>query len=236
MTRLKSRQLENHTTYCIWNAVTHTSAEAAIHNNPQQKLQVYLRSTANSQSLAVSLDSRATLADLNQLLSRVYGINASTYELFYAAARLTMAVEMVDQMARPACASSSGKNLFEYRLMKRFTKSRASARKAPYVSATNGWKAQNGCRAGALAFLLLQRGRLIHEGGCRCGRGCRRRSARGRDDCKINGHSSAAPRGHEQVCGTLWAVRQLLLGSSGYSCHSQQFCHSVTQGGVASGD
>ena len=82
MTRLKSRQLENHTTYCIWNAVTHTSAEAAIHNNPQQKLQVYLQSTANAQSLAVSLDSRARLADLNQLLSRVCGINASNYEFF----------------------------------------------------------------------------------------------------------------------------------------------------------
>ena len=80
MTRLKSRQLENHTTYCIWNAVTHTSAEAAIHNNPQQKLQVYLQSTANAQSLAVSLDSRARLADLNQLLSRVCGINASNHE------------------------------------------------------------------------------------------------------------------------------------------------------------
>ena len=87
-------------------AATTGFAHEAENKLPRQTQLVFLRSTANGQSLPVYLEPGATLDDLRQLLVAAYRIDSSTYSLSYRAQPLQPGLSLAEQGVNERCEIS----------------------------------------------------------------------------------------------------------------------------------
>ena len=93
---------------------------------------------------------------------------------------------------------------------------------------------QTCCFTKTFAFLFFLVGRLVHWR-CRGGGGNGRGRARWRYYGDICSHGAPAPRGEQQVGGTVQAVWQSLFGDSREARFGEKFSNGNAKGGVSSG-